>query len=78
LNQGGIATTFFTPVGSLAVGTVHYWRVTAVNAGGNTVMSGSPGSFRTLDGPGLVAGGCGLTGLEGLALLLVLVGRRRR
>jgi hypothetical protein len=77
VNLPGIPTTFATPPMTLAFGTVYYWRVTAVNAGGTTLMTGSPASLTTQQGPGLVAGGCGLTGWEGLVLLALLAAARR-
>ena len=83
VNQPGITATSFNPALSLSPASVYYWRVTAVNAGGTTLASGAPRSFSTAAGSSAVTeirvgGGCGLTGLEGLVLLLAVRILRRR
>jgi len=53
INQGSLAGTSSSPGVTLAGATTYYWRVTASNAGGNTVATSAPFNFTTLaTGPG--------------------------
>lgn len=47
VNKPGLAGTSDTPAVTLSTSTLHYWRVTAVNANGSTLATGSPASFTT-------------------------------
>jgi hypothetical protein len=47
VNKPGLAGTSDTPAVTLSTSTLHYWRVTAVNASGTTPATGSPASFTT-------------------------------
>lgn len=47
VNQAGIKLTAFTPSTALAVSTLYYWRVTAVNGTGTMLATGAPSSFTT-------------------------------
>lgn len=44
-NLAADVTSFAVPTGSLVPGTTYFWRVTASNAGGNTVASNAPFTF---------------------------------
>lgn len=45
ISQTGLTTTSFTPTTPLQVGTVYFWRVSAVNSGGSAVASNAPFEF---------------------------------
>ena len=45
ISQTGITTTSFTPTTALQVGTVYFWRVTAVSSGGSVAASNGPFEF---------------------------------
>ncbi|HZE95446.1 MAG TPA: hypothetical protein VE981_00310 [Planctomycetota bacterium] len=47
VDQSGITTTSFTVTTTLLPTTIYFWRITAVNAGGNTMAVSSPFSFTT-------------------------------
>jgi YVTN family beta-propeller protein len=51
LDQAGITAQTFTPGSDLARATDFWWRVTAVNAGGQTVAGNAPRTFRTIPFP---------------------------
>jgi len=48
LTQVGIVSTSYTPGAPVAQGLTLYWRVTALNASGSTLATGSPFSFTTV------------------------------
>jgi hypothetical protein len=47
-SQVGIAATSYTPGAPVAQGVTVFWRVTAINGGGNTLASNAPFSFTTV------------------------------
>jgi hypothetical protein len=51
LSQINITTTSYKPGAPIAQGVTVYWRITALNAGGNTVASNAPFSFTTITLP---------------------------
>ncbi|MGB3547250.1 MAG: PA14 domain-containing protein [Saprospiraceae bacterium] len=51
ISRSDLTGTSFTPSTALAGGTLHYWKVTAVNSSGSKVAGNAPRSFTTLVPP---------------------------